>query len=244
MSINEYIAAYESTEGALLVDLREPADYKVSHIPGAINISLDQIREEIRKIATFRTPIYLYCYAGVRSGQAEAMLKAKGYQAYNIGSIEEYTGKREGEGIHMDLKELRKEKGLSQAAMANSIGVKPVTISAIETGRMKVSAKIADLVREAFGVELEVPEKKARQGKAEKATKKQAAKRGTRGQSKKPARKKKAAVSIVYQSAQGNEITEAEILAKVGEADHIYVRMDENKAYWVRGEESGSVELW
>ena len=144
----------------------------------------------------------------------------------------------------MNIKELRTKEGLSQSALAKKLGIATSAIGHMENGRMKVSAKIADLVREAFGVELEVPEKKARQGKTEKTTKKQAAKRGTRGQSKKPARKKKAAVSIVYQSAQGNEITEAEILAKVGEADHIYVRMDENKAYWVRGEESGSVELW
>ena len=34
------------------------------------------------------------------------------------------------------------------------------------------------------------------------------------------------------------------MLARVGEADTVYVRVDENKAYWVRGEEHGSVELW
>ena len=32
--------------------------------------------------------------------------------------------------------------------------------------------------------------------------------------------------------------------AKVGTADQVYVRVDENKAYWVRGEETGSVDLW
>ena len=147
MNINEYIEEYRTTEGALLVDLREAEDYKRSHIPGAIHILPGQIRDEIRKLATFRTPIYLYCYAGIRSAQAAELLKAKGYQVFNIGSFEEYTGEKEGEVIHMDLKELRKEKGLSQAALAQSIGVKPVTISAIETGRMKISPRIAEQLR-------------------------------------------------------------------------------------------------
>ena len=35
-----------------------------------------------------------------------------------------------------------------------------------------------------------------------------------------------------------------EILEKIGEADSVYIRVDQNKAYWVRGEESGSVDLW
>ena len=245
MNINDFVDEYRSAEGALLVDLREAEDYKRSHIPGAINILPDQIRDEIRKIATFRTPIYLYCYAGIRSAQAAELLKAKGYQVFNIGSFEEYTGEKEGEVIRMDLKELRKEKGLSQAAMAQSIGVKPVTISAIETGRMKVSPRIAEPLRSVYGVDVEATvEPPKRQTKKEKAGRKPAGKRAAKVQGRKPGRQKKAATTIVYQSTQGNEITEAEILAKVGKADHVYVRLDENKAYWVRGDESGSVELW
>lgn len=33
-------------------------------------------------------------------------------------------------------------------------------------------------------------------------------------------------------------------MAKSGAADKIYVRADEGKAYWVRGKETGFVELW
>jgi hypothetical protein len=42
----------------------------------------------------------------------------------------------------------------------------------------------------------------------------------------------------------GGNITPEEILKKVGTADKIYVRVDENKAYWVKGTETGSVDLW
>ena len=42
----------------------------------------------------------------------------------------------------------------------------------------------------------------------------------------------------------GGEITPEAILAKIGEADKVYVRVDVNKAYWVKGDEAGSVDLW
>lgn len=51
-------------------------------------------------------------------------------------------------------------------------------------------------------------------------------------------------IQVIIQSPIGGEITPEAILAKVGEADTIYVRVDENKAYWVKGEEHGSVDLW
>ena len=64
---------------------------------------------------------------------------------------------------------------------------------------------------------------------------------------KKPAARKSAAkkaVEVIVQAPLGGEISFAEILAKVGEADKVYVRVDQNKAYWVRGEETGDVDLW
>ena len=56
--------------------------------------------------------------------------------------------------------------------------------------------------------------------------------------------KKPAANEIIIQSPMGGNITPAEILAKTGPVDKVYIRVDENKAYWVRGDEDGSVELW
>jgi len=60
----------------------------------------------------------------------------------------------------------------------------------------------------------------------------------------KPAAKKTTTAEVIVQSPLGGEISYAEILAKVGPADKIYVRVDQNKAYWVRGEETGDVDLW
>ncbi len=54
----------------------------------------------------------------------------------------------------------------------------------------------------------------------------------------------KPANEVIIQSPMGGNITPAEILSKVGPCDKVYVRVDENKAYWVRGEETGCVDLW
>lgn len=53
-----------------------------------------------------------------------------------------------------------------------------------------------------------------------------------------------APATIVIQSPLGGEITDAEIRARIGQADAVYVRVDRNKAYWVRGEETGEIDLW
>ena len=58
----------------------------------------------------------------------------------------------------------------------------------------------------------------------------------------KPSANQKA--KLIIQSPAGQEITSEEILKKVGNVDMVYIRVDENAAYWVRGEENGSVNLW
>ena len=57
---------------------------------------------------------------------------------------------------------------------------------------------------------------------------------------------------LIIQSPSGQEITADDIRAKistaVGAVDKVYIRADEGKAYWVRGEgdkqDHGAVDLW
>ena len=85
-----------------------------------------------------------------------------------------------------------------------------------------------------------------RKASEETAAKKPAAKKAEVPARKPAARRAaaKKAVEVIVQSPLGGEISYAEILAKVGEAEKVYVRVDQNKAYWVRGEETGDVDLW
>ena len=143
----------------------------------------------------------------------------------------------------MNIKELRKSKKLTQSAFAEAIGVKAANITAIETGRRKMTEEIHSKIKEVFGVDVETDVKTQANKKTEKTTKKSAS-------TPKKSQEKK---GLVIQSPMGGEITPDEILAKistatkgsgVGKVDTIYVRVDENKAYWVKGKKSGSVDLW
>ena len=134
----------------------------------------------------------------------------------------------------MTIKELRKEKGLTQGKFAESLGVSQKAISAIECGRLAVSEKLAEKIRKLYGAEIETAEKKIA------AAKKKA-----------PVIRleKKAAVppmDIYIQSPYGGNITPEEVAAKMPQGTKAcYVRVDQNLIWWVRGDGStGAAEIW
>ena len=54
-----------------------------------------------------------------------------------------------------------------------------------------------------------------------------------------------ASLSIIIQSPMGGAISTDEIAKKVPKGtDAVYVRVDENMLYWVKGKETGSVNIW
>ena len=62
---------------------------------------------------------------------------------------------------------------------------------------------------------------------------------------KKVAKAKAAKLEIIVQSPMGGNITAEEIAAKIpAGADSVFVRVDQNKLWWIRGEETGSVDIW
>ncbi len=100
-------------------------------------------------------------------------------------------------------------------------------------------------VEEVKEIKKPVAKAKAAAQKVAADVKAEAAKVEKKVAAKKPAAKKAAPKNeIIIQSPLGGEITPAEILAKVGPVDQVYVRVDENKLYWVKGKESGSMEIW
>ena len=131
------------------------------------------------------------------------------------------------------IKELRTDLKLSQAAFAKSIGISTASVVAYENGHTIPRKKVLDKIKEVYGAEISFASDEAKGEKAPSAEK-----------PKRTRRAKNTAPTIIIQSALGGAITVEEIVAKVGTADQVYVRVDENKAYWVRGEETGSVDLW
>ena len=94
--INQGVAQFRQTSNAMLVDVRTPEEYRAGHIPGSINVPLQQIEDIELEVAEKNTPLYIYCRSGARSRQATAMLQEMGYEeVHNIGGILDYKGKVE-----------------------------------------------------------------------------------------------------------------------------------------------------
>jgi len=64
---------------AVLVDVREPSEYRSGHIPNAINISLRTLTDNLDKLDRDR-PIVLYCSSGHRSAMGVVALHLLGYE--------------------------------------------------------------------------------------------------------------------------------------------------------------------
>jgi phage shock protein E len=65
-------------DGARLVDVRTAGEFGGGHLPGAVNIPLDQIAGRAGELKKAGKPVVLYCASGARSGQAKRILASAG----------------------------------------------------------------------------------------------------------------------------------------------------------------------
>jgi rhodanese-related sulfurtransferase len=72
-------------KGAIIIDVRTPAEFQTGHIPGSINIALEQIGATINSLRLKNKPLIMVCRSGVRSSTATALLKKAGLETYNGG---------------------------------------------------------------------------------------------------------------------------------------------------------------
>lgn len=74
-------------QGAQIVDVRTPGEFKSNHVKGSVNIPLASISSNIKKFKGAKKPIILVCASGNRSGQALRFLQSNGIEnVYNGGS--------------------------------------------------------------------------------------------------------------------------------------------------------------
>jgi phage shock protein E len=88
--ISADIAAAYLRQGALVIDVRSPAEYGTGHLKGAVNMPLQQIDSLVgNQVKDKNKVLLLHCQSGVRSGMAKNRLTALGYtRVYNLGSYD------------------------------------------------------------------------------------------------------------------------------------------------------------
>ena len=75
-----------------ILDVRDRDEFKSGHIPGAVNIPLNEIRDRLSELDK-KKKVVTVCLSGGRASKAAALLESKGY---NVKSMAEGMSKWEG----------------------------------------------------------------------------------------------------------------------------------------------------
>ncbi|WP_412060610.1 rhodanese-like domain-containing protein [Rubrivirga sp. IMCC45206] len=88
------LAARLATDDApLVLDARTPAEYAVSHLPGAVRVDPGASPEALADVVGEAERVVVYCSVGVRSAAVAERLRQQGVEAANLdGSIFRWAG--------------------------------------------------------------------------------------------------------------------------------------------------------
>jgi len=91
MEPGELKKALESGEPLVVVDVREPWEFQLGHLPGATNLPLSQFGSRIDDLNPEQDHV-LYCHHGVRSLRATMALAQRGFHARSLrGGIDRWA---------------------------------------------------------------------------------------------------------------------------------------------------------
>lgn len=71
--------------GAVIIDVRSPMEFKSGNIKGSKNFPVENIRSKVADIKKLNKPVITVCRSGARSGMAKSILKSAGIEVYNGG---------------------------------------------------------------------------------------------------------------------------------------------------------------
>jgi phage shock protein E len=86
--VPEQTAREHLRAGALVIDVRSPAEFESGHVPNAVNLPLGTLSAELPRRVTDRNQVLLFhCLSGGRSAVARHQARRLGYRnAFNLGS--------------------------------------------------------------------------------------------------------------------------------------------------------------
>lgn len=75
-------------EGAVVIDVRSPEEFRSRHLPGVVNIPLNELRGRVpRQVPDQNKVLLLHCESGIRSLNGLRQLQRLGYKnVFNLGS--------------------------------------------------------------------------------------------------------------------------------------------------------------
>lgn len=85
LSVTDLEKELEGQAPPLLIDVRAPEEYAVSHLPGAVNAQGRALTQRVRDAGEKR-PIVLYCSVGYRSSREAEALRGRGFK--NVRNLE------------------------------------------------------------------------------------------------------------------------------------------------------------
>jgi rhodanese-related sulfurtransferase len=89
-----------TTDETVVLDVREPIEWEMGHVPGALLISLGELRKRLHELPT-QKDIIVICEAGVRSSSAASILQAAGLKG--ISHVPEGTGGYRNSGLPLEF---------------------------------------------------------------------------------------------------------------------------------------------
>ena len=81
ITVDELAAAVK--RGATVVDVREPSEYVLGHVPGAVLMPMGQLPSRVEEL-DINTPVYVVCASGHRSASMTDFLASTGFDAYSV----------------------------------------------------------------------------------------------------------------------------------------------------------------
>ena len=77
------VHADQIAQGAVVLDVRTPAEFQKGHLPDAVNIPVDELRQRLGEVPSGR-PLAVYCGVGLRAYFACRILEQKGFEPANL----------------------------------------------------------------------------------------------------------------------------------------------------------------
>jgi len=69
----------------ILVDVRTAEEYAAGHVPGAVNIPVDQVASRLAELEPHRSgEVWVICQSGRRSAQASEVLAGAGFRPVDV----------------------------------------------------------------------------------------------------------------------------------------------------------------